>query len=234
MKPLISVIVSTKNEEECIEACLKSIKNQTYPNIEIIVSDARSTDDTVKIARKYADKVLVKKTNVSEGRNLGAKHARGKFLVFLDADVNLDKYFIINALKRLRSKNVAIVVGLYSFFEKNLRATIFEWYNKITVLPLFKIGVPQTLVGCTFAVKKSNFFKINGFREDLINAEDFDITLRMKKIGDVVLEKRCRFKTSARRFENEGYFKLILIWSINYAWFYFIRSSLVKSYICIR
>jgi glycosyltransferase involved in cell wall biosynthesis len=53
--PLISVVVTTKNEQENIENCLKSIKNQSYKNYEIIVVDNFSTDETKKIARKYSD-----------------------------------------------------------------------------------------------------------------------------------------------------------------------------------
>ena len=76
-KPRASIIITTKNEEKYIEQCLKSLQCQTFKDFEIIVSDAESRDKTVRIAKKYADRVVVRKTNVSAGRNLGASFAKG-------------------------------------------------------------------------------------------------------------------------------------------------------------
>ncbi|AEF97132.1 glycosyltransferase family 2 protein [Methanotorris igneus] len=56
---LVSVIIPTYNSEKTIGICLESIKNQTYKNIEIIVVDKFSNDNTVEIAKKYTDKVFV-------------------------------------------------------------------------------------------------------------------------------------------------------------------------------
>ena len=58
--PLVSVIITTKNEEKHIENLLQSIKRQTYKNIEIILVDNYSTDRTREIARKYTDKIYLK------------------------------------------------------------------------------------------------------------------------------------------------------------------------------
>jgi len=60
MQDLVSIIITTKNEEKNIENCLKSIKLQTYSNIEIIVVDNNSSDQTKEISQKYTDKVLDK------------------------------------------------------------------------------------------------------------------------------------------------------------------------------
>jgi len=230
MKPLVSVIITTKNEEKHIESCLRSIKNQTYPNIEIIVSDSCSSDDTVNIAKKYADKVVVKKTNISEGKNFGAKYAKGKYFVFLDADVILEKKWIRNALKRLHSKNVAMVIGRFNFLENTLRTRIYEWVWKLFLFTCYKIGIPHTQIGCTLGVKRSKFFDVNGFRNDLIIAEDIDFARRIKKMGDIVIEKKCRMLTSTRRLKKGGYVKLSLIWLINGIWYYITKKSLLKYY----
>jgi len=58
--PLVSIVITTKNEEKNIENCLKSIVNQTYKNIEIIVVDNNSSDSTKEISLKYTDKVFDK------------------------------------------------------------------------------------------------------------------------------------------------------------------------------
>ena len=74
--PLVSVIVTTKNEEKNIANCLKSIKNQTYKNIEIIVVDNNSDDRTKEIAGKYTDKVFNHGPERSALRNLGAEREK--------------------------------------------------------------------------------------------------------------------------------------------------------------
>ena len=66
VRPSISIIIPTLNEEKYIERCLKSLKNQSFRNFEIIVSDSYSTDDTVKIAKKYGAKVVLTKKLVQQ------------------------------------------------------------------------------------------------------------------------------------------------------------------------
>ena len=88
---LVSIIIPAHNEERYIEKTLSHIKKQSYRNIEIIVVDDGSIDNTTKKAKIYADKIikLKKRKGVSYARNAGAKVARGDLLVFLDADTML-------------------------------------------------------------------------------------------------------------------------------------------------
>lgn len=76
-QPLVSVIVPTYNSEKFIGACLESIKNQMYTNIELIVVDNNSTDKTKEIAWRYTDKVFNKGPERSAQRNFGAKNSIG-------------------------------------------------------------------------------------------------------------------------------------------------------------
>jgi glycosyltransferase involved in cell wall biosynthesis len=91
MKDLVSFIITTLNEEDYIEACLKSLKGQDYKNKEIILVDSNSTDKTVERSEKYADKIIIKSCIMPVGRNLGAQEAKGNVLVFIDADIILSK-----------------------------------------------------------------------------------------------------------------------------------------------
>ena len=81
--PLVSVIVPTKNSERTIERCLKSIKEQSYKNIELIVVDNYSEDKTFEIANKYADKIIKKGPERSLQRNYGAKISSVKYCYFI-------------------------------------------------------------------------------------------------------------------------------------------------------
>ena len=79
--PLVSVIITTKNSSRTLETCLKSIKDQTYKNIELIVIDNNSIDNTKEIAKKYTNKVFNYGPERSAQRNFGAKQAKGEYLL---------------------------------------------------------------------------------------------------------------------------------------------------------
>lgn len=89
---MISVIVPCFNSENTIERCLESIINQTYSNIEILVIDDGSSDDTGEIVKKYASrdkriKYFYKiNEGVSEARNLGLRESKGEYISFVDSD----------------------------------------------------------------------------------------------------------------------------------------------------
>jgi glycosyltransferase involved in cell wall biosynthesis len=84
----VSIVIPTKNEEKNITALMESIKKQIYQPTEVIVSDAGSQDNTIKIARGYGAKV-VKGGPISVGRNNGFNASTQNIIVFLDADVQL-------------------------------------------------------------------------------------------------------------------------------------------------
>lgn len=89
--PLISIIIPTYNNVHTICSTLESCFNQTYSNIEIIVIDDGSADDTKKILEPYIQKkqiTYIYKTNgrAASARNIGLTHAKGEFIQFLDAD----------------------------------------------------------------------------------------------------------------------------------------------------
>ncbi len=90
---MISIIIPTKNEESVIEKTLTSLKNNLSLPHEIIVTDGASTDKTVEIAKKYADKVVEhagpERQTIAAGRNAGAAVAAGDFLAFMDADCSV-------------------------------------------------------------------------------------------------------------------------------------------------
>lgn len=91
-EPLVSIIVPLYNGEQTIERCLTSIRNQSYKNIEVLVVNDGSRDHSMKILKKFEETdprfQIINKTNsgVSDSRNVGMKHARGKYLQFVDSD----------------------------------------------------------------------------------------------------------------------------------------------------
>jgi glycosyltransferase involved in cell wall biosynthesis len=104
-KSKLSVIIPTYNEAGSIIECLESLGDQTYKDFEIIVVDDGSSDGTYEMVKNAAKLVktisLLKQDHKGPGaaRNLGAKKARGKILVFLDADMTFDKSFLIKLVR---------------------------------------------------------------------------------------------------------------------------------------
>jgi glycosyltransferase involved in cell wall biosynthesis len=87
--PLVSVIVPTRNSARTLEACLLGIRSQVYTPVELVVIDNGSSDETCRIASRYADVVESYGPERSSQRNRGARLARGDFLMFVDSDMTL-------------------------------------------------------------------------------------------------------------------------------------------------
>lgn len=108
----VSIIIPVFNEENVIDNCLDSLEKQAYKDIEIIVVDDDSTDRTIETISKYQVRLLKQKhLGAGLARNLGAEHALGKILVFVDADMEFDKNFIGKLIAPIVNENI---IGTFS------------------------------------------------------------------------------------------------------------------------
>lgn len=174
-KPLVSVIIPTYNSQRNIKKCLESIKNQSYKRTETLVVDRYSTDDTVKIARQFTDKVFLLSGERSEAKNYAAKKAKGDFLLFVDSDMIVTPKVIEECIKKVRQKNIdALVIperyighGKLGEWRRDEKILLSKSPNKHMELPRF--------------FKKDTFLKIGGYDERLVCGEDFDLYKRLEK-----------------------------------------------------
>lgn len=117
MKEKVSVVIPIYNGQKYLQECLDSVLNQTYKNIEVILVNDGSTDDSLKICEKNReiDKriVIVDKENggVTLARKTGVKKATGKYVMFVDCDDWLDKDILEVFMKAILKENADIVVG---------------------------------------------------------------------------------------------------------------------------
>lgn len=109
-RPLVSVLIPTYNSDSTIEACIKSVKAQTYSKVEIIVIDNYSFDGTKRIAESLGVKTLTVGPERSAQMNHGVSYARGKYILRVDSDMILDKELIEKCLKLCKEGADAIVV----------------------------------------------------------------------------------------------------------------------------
>lgn len=89
--PLISVNIPTRNSEKTLEACLSAVRSQTYQNIELVVIDSNSTDQTMEIARRYNARVISTDWKLLGARYLGVQESKGEYILLLDSDQILNE-----------------------------------------------------------------------------------------------------------------------------------------------
>ena len=117
--PLVSVIVTTRNSEATLEACLHSVQQQTYTPLEIVFVDNFSTDRTVEIARQFTDNVTIKGPERSVQRNEAARLAKGEYIVVIDSDMELTPTVIESCVAQYRHDDTVegVVIPEESFGE---------------------------------------------------------------------------------------------------------------------
>lgn len=172
----VSVIITTKNEENHIEDCLLSIRNQNYlqKRMEIIVVDNNSTDRTKLIASKYTSRVYNLGPERSAQRNLGIEKSRGKYFLYLDADMILSECVVAECYDKCEKQNL---VALYipekvigrGFWIK-VRNFERSFYNK-------------TCIDVVRFVEKKAARQLSGFDENLNGPEDWDFNRRIEEVG---------------------------------------------------
>lgn len=177
-KPVVSVIIPTYNESHIINRLLKSIKIQTYKNVEIIVVDDDSTDGTASIARKLSNKVYKRdKAERSVQRNYGASKSKGKYLLFLDADMELSPNVIKECVESCRNKKV----GAIGIPEKSV-ATLF-WEKVKAYERSFYNEAGDTTTDAERFFTREAFNSVGGYDETITGPEDWDLPERIKAKG---------------------------------------------------
>lgn len=202
--PLISVVVPTLNEEKYLEDCLKSLKNQTFKDYEIIVSDGNSDDNTVKIAKKYADNVIItEREGLPAGRNAGARAAKGDIFVFMDADTIASKNVLADIADTIKNKKVVGgVCAFYPYKGTRIDQFLYRIVNLISFLSI-NLGIYIYNPGICLFSRKKTFIREGGYRPDLVYCEDTDFVVRLKKHGKFVRLSTPVF-TSLRRVQKKG------------------------------
>lgn len=135
---LISIIIPIYNSEKTIKRCLESIINQTYRNIEIILIDDGSEDDSYKICKEYQqnDNRIVlksqKNSGVSKARNTGLDIAKGRYIGFVDSDDFIDKNMYELLVKEMEEKGCKLSICNYYF--ENLQGHTLKSYNSQSII----------------------------------------------------------------------------------------------------
>jgi len=175
-KPLVSIIIPVYNSEKTLEQCLESIENQRYDNIEIIVVESRkSSDRTLEIAERHNCRIFrLHDKERSPAINYGFEISKGKYVYRVDSDVVLDKSLVLEAVDKCEVEGFDAVSIFWS-----PDPTISFW-AKVRKLEKDCYKGDLTHAGARF-FRRDVFDKIDGFDENLVAAEDYDLYNKLKK-----------------------------------------------------
>lgn len=180
---LISVIVPVYNAEDTLQRCVESIVNQTYKNLEIILIENGSTDNSLKLCREWAEKderviVDVSEKGVSKARNLGLNIMKGDYFAFVDADdyIALDMYEKL--LEKAEAENADMTFCLTnSVYMGNITEYKEKMLSKVVVDKeirwLFYRGESSVRTGTIRTLFKGEKFADIRYDEELCYSEDF-------------------------------------------------------------
>lgn len=185
---LISVIIPTFNVEKYIKECIESVLNQSYKEIEIIIVDNNSKDNTLSIINEYQEKYpkLIKiLIEINQGaafaRNTGIKHANGSWIQFLDADDILLPQKLDVQTKLINLKD-SFISGAWIYHNINN----IDDYNLVGAFDIIK----SVFLGSSCGQTSSNLWNkkflidIGGFDESLPDTNDYELMLRLALINN--------------------------------------------------
>lgn len=224
---MISIIIPTRNEEKILEKTLLSLRKLHTIPYEIIVSDGKSTDRTIEIAKKYADKVIVysgeKRQTIGMARNLGAKQATGDTLLFLDADIYISdpNMFFSKAISIFERNRELVALTVFLKVFKDVATfgdIVVYWLFNRMVFVFNNIMHHGASPGEFQMIRTSTFKQVGGFNEKLVAGEDFDLFARLSKIGRTRSESSLFVLHTSRRAHRVGWLKLLWTWFLN--WFH--------------
>ncbi len=193
--PLVSIVLTTKNEEKNIANCLQSVKKQKYPcdKIELIVVDNFSSDKTTEIAKRFTNKVYSKGPQRAAQLNFGVQQAKGKYILYPDADMILSENIISECIEKSESEHYDAL-----YIPEEIVGDGF-W---IAVRNFERSFYNGTCIDAVRFVKKERFLEVDGFDENIdFGADDWDFNRRIKEAGKVGMLK-------APLYHNEGKFSI--------------------------
>jgi glycosyltransferase involved in cell wall biosynthesis len=175
MHPLVTILTIVYNGEKYIENTIKSVINQTYQNIEYIIIDGGSTDNTIHIINKYRNGIdlIISETDngISDAFNKGLRHANGEIIGIINADDWYDKDAVEKVVRQI--KDVDIVYGDLRLWKNNKIDFVIKADHK-------HLEQEMTINHPTVFVRKKCYDQFGFFNEAYKCAMDYDILLRFK------------------------------------------------------
>ena len=186
MNPLVSILIPCFNNEAFVGEAIESALSQTYSNIEVIVVDDGSTDQSLDIIKSFEKKIKWlsgPNRGACAARNAALKLSQGQFIQFLDADDLIDKQKISKQIVKLTTKDIDISFCQADYFnsagplESNHPGYLAPSSDHLAYILSHGFGTATALH------KKSRILDVGGFRENLKRAQEKDLHIRLVSRG---------------------------------------------------
>lgn len=202
----VSVVIPAYNEATYIDRLLDALSRQNFDGFEVIVSDAQSKDGTKEIVDSFKGKLNVKfieapPNGPAFGRNQGAKHAKGEWLMFLDADDDIDDpEFISKLFDETKSNNWNT-----SSAKMTARGKMAKKYAKLFGYQKLLLHTKRPVASGYCIFTKASVFKSRGcFNEKIHFGEDYEYVSRTGKNGKFGFVESTEFFVDPRRNKEDG------------------------------
>lgn len=208
--PKISAIVAVLNGQETIEECLGSVLGQSVPNLEVVIADDASTDRTVQVVRRAAQRdsrvVLVESpfkvpTGPGAARNRAVEAARGEWIQVVDADDAVDVGRATAMLTAATRLGGDVVFDNLHLGEMGPYVPAGQLGERVTLLDYARsLSAPRGTVNLGYLkpmIKRSLFNSVGGYSE-LFHCEDSELALRLLALGDGVYVPTARYRYRRR------------------------------------
>lgn len=208
-KPKVSVVIPAYNEATYIDRLLEALANQRFVDFEVIVSDAQSKDGTAEVVKSFKGRLKARfvespPKGPAAGRNIGAKQASGEWLLFLDADDDIDDpHFIKTMIDEAAAHGWQSASAKIKHTDASLLERLGSGFNYRYIKLLSHTKHPVAPGWCILT-KRSVFEKANGFNELIQFGEDYDYITRVGKHGFGFIEDTYYY-VDLRRNREEGF-----------------------------
>ena len=199
--PFFTVVTPVFNGGKVFERCLEALGASDFDDYELLVIDDGSTDGSSEVARRFGARVLETGGRLGPGRarNLGAREATGEFLIFIDADCEVEPRTLSLAAEALRADpDLAALFGSYD--DRPAAEAVLSRYKNLQHHWVHQNGSTEASTfwaGCG-AVKRSVFLEVGGFdaeRFERPSIEDIELGYRLRAAGHrILLAKSVRVK----------------------------------------
>lgn len=206
-KPLVSIVIPGRMSGSSLQNCLPRIKNQTYTHIEVIVVDSNSTDNTKELVKAYGyhyynfiPRVKKGQFDATHKRNFGAKKAKGKYIYYVDADMELPPDTVEKTVMAAEKEKYDAAIIPQDSYGTNIWAKA-KWLERHCYFGDDSIEAPRF-------ISKKAWDTVDGLDESLgAGGDDWDMTEKLKlnrfRIGRV---------NNVLVLNNEGNLSLKKLW----------------------
>lgn len=237
-KPLVSCIITSRNSGAYLKSCLQSLAAQSYSNIEIIVVDNKSTDETLNIAKQFTKQIYTYGPERSAQRNFGVKKSSGTYVVIIDSDMELTTNVIQECVSEAERAQVGGIIipekSVGSGFWAKVKAEERSWY----------LGDEQ--IEAERFYRKDLFLRAGGYDESITGPEDWDLPKRTRamakhgRIKSLIIHhegKQSLLKMAQKKYyyglQLGNYLNKNNQSSLHPQQVYFLRQSVLKNIFCV-